>query len=443
MQLSLKLRQGVISLVLLLFLLPGSFFAIEQAFYTQLLSSTEQKLEVHMYSILAEVQPQGEEVALSNNLLPPDFYRPDSGLTAFITSENKLLWQSDSSINLQFEPPMHQILPASHEFVLMEQHQKKFWVLSFAVLFDSGESTLPITIHVVQDDELLQEPLQSFRSTLRQWFVGIAAVLLLLTLLAYYWTTRPLWLLDKEINKLEQGEQQQLVGDYPTELQKIKEDLNLLLSSQNRQKQRYRHHLSDLAHALKTPIAVLRTSKLSEQPELAEQLDRITAMIEHQLKRAASSGQDVWQKQIAVLPLIEKLEAALSKIYRDKGIQLDIDCQPSVSFRGDETDFMEILGNLMDNACKACHHKVKVTAFGQPLQLDVEDDGPGIPEHKMQGMFERGTRLDTYQEGHGVGLSIVAELVNSYSGALQVSRSPLGGARFVVRFSENKTRENA
>jgi len=441
MQLSLRLRQGIVSLVLLLFLLPGSFFAIEQAFYTQLLSSTEQKLEVHMYSILAEVQAKGEQVGLSNNLLPPDFYRPDSGLTAFITSENNLLWQSDSSINLQFEPPMHQILPATHEFVLMEQHQKKFWVLSFAVLFDLGDATLPITIHVVQDDALMQEPLQSFRNTLRQWFLGKAAVLVLLSLLAYYWTTRPLSLLDREINKLEQGEQQQLQGQYPEELQKIKEDLNLLLASQNRQKQRYRHHLSDLAHALKTPIAVLKTSKLSEQPELREQLDRITAMIEHQLKRAASSGQDIWQKQITVRPLMDKLEAALAKIYRNKGLTIELQCLPNTSFKGDETDFMEILGNLMDNACKACHHKVKVTAFGNPLQLDVEDDGPGIPEHKMSELFQRGTRLDTYQEGHGVGLSIVSELVKSYSGEMQISRSPLGGARFVIRFADQNSRE--
>lgn len=436
MQLSLKVRQGIISLFLLFFLLPSSFFAIEQAFYTQLLTSTEQKLEVHMYSILAEVQPKDGKVELSNNLLPPDFYRPDSGLAAFITSENELLWQSDSSINQQFDPPTHQILPASHEFVLMEQYQQKYWVLSFSVLFDLGDNTLPLTIHVVQNDLLLQEPLKTFRKTLSQWFIGIALVLIGLTLLAYYWITKPLTSLDKEIHKLESGQQEQLLHDYPAELNKIKEDLNLLLANQNRQKQRYRHHLSDLAHALKTPIAVLRTSKLSEQPELREQLDRITGMIEHQLKRAASSGQDLWHKQIKVKPLITKLEQALSKIYRDKGCLIEIHCTEQVVFRGDETDLMEILGNLLDNACKACNERVKISAFGKPLQLDIEDDGPGIPTDKREELFQRGTRLDTYKEGHGVGLSIVSELVKSYSGELQVSQSPLGGARFVIRFPE-------
>ena len=182
---------------------------------------------------------------------------------------------------------------------------------------------------------------------------------------------------------------------------------------------------------------MLRTSKLSEQPELREQLDRITGMIEHQLKRASSSGQDLWHKQIKVKPLIDKLEQALSKIYRDKGCQIEIQCTDQVVFRGDETDLMEILGNLLDNACKACNHKVKISAFGKPLQLDIEDDGPGIPTNKREELFERGTRLDTYKEGHGVGLSIVSELVKSYSGELQVSQSPLGGARFVIRFPES------
>ena len=106
-------------------------------------------------------------------------------------------------------------------------------------------------------------------------------------------------------------------------------------------------------------------------------------------------------------------------------------------YRIDETDLMEILGNLLDNACKACNQRVKISAFGKPLQLDIEDDGPGIPHDKREELFQRGTRLDTYKEGHGVGLSIVSELVKSYSGELQVSQSPLGGARFVIRFPES------
>ncbi|MDP2715884.1 ATP-binding protein [Rheinheimera sp.] len=435
MALSLKLRQLLISVFLLLLLLPSSFVAIDRAFYTQLLTNTEQKLEVHMYAILSELNVSVDKVELLNNALAPDFYRPDSGLSAYITHEQDLVWQSDSSLNQQFTPPLTALPQGEHLFRMVNQPGGQFWVLSIALLFDAEDYTRPLTVHVVQTDERLQAPQLAFRATLIQWFIGIGLMLLLLMLLAYYWTTKPLSKLDHEIRRVENGSQEQLNGRYPAELSIIKEDLNLLLANQNRQKQRYRHHLSDLAHALKTPVAVLQTSALSQQPELKEQLDRITSMIEHQLKRAASSGQDVWKKQINIKPLLDKLVSALSKIYRDKNVAISVECAETCVFRGDETDLMEILGNLLDNACKACRHNVKVTITQQnQLTLCIEDDGPGVPADKRIKLFERGARLDTYHEGHGVGLAIVAELVQSYSGQLKLDDSELGGARFSLLF---------
>ena len=301
-----------------------------------------------------------------------------------------------------------------------------------------GERSMPLTIHILQDDRLLEAPMQSFRQTLLRWFIGIGLVLALIMLLAYYWTTQPLSALDHEIREVESGQQQQLTQRYPAELQTIKEDLNLLLDNQNRQKQRYRHHLSDLAHALKTPVAVLKTSALAEQPELRDQIDRITAMIEHQLKRASSSGQDIWLKQIPISPVAEQLKNALQKIYRDKQIQFELNCPPQMMFRGDETDLMEMLGNLLDNACKACQPRVKLSVQCKPLQLTVEDDGPGVPMDKKAQLLSRGTRLDTYTDGHGVGLSIVDELCQSYQGQLEISQSTLGGASFSLIFTQHQ-----
>ena len=437
MSLSLKLRQLLVSIFLLLLLLPSSFIAIDRAFYTQLLTNTEQKLEVHLYAVLSELSVSEDKVELLNNALAPDFYRPDSGLSAYITHDKTMVWQSDSSLNQQFSPPWQQLPPGEHLFRPIQQAGGLFWVLSISLLFDAEDYTRPLTIHIVQTDERLMAPQLAFRATLLQWFAGISLMLLLLMLLAYYWTTKPLSRLDNEIRRVENGSQEKLSGRYPAELSIIKEDLNLLLANQNRQKQRYRNHLSDLAHALKTPVAVLQTSPLSQQPELKEQLDRITSMIEHQLKRAASSGQDVWKKQIEIKPLLQKLIAALSKIYRDKAINIQLHCADDCVFRGDETDLMEILGNLLDNACKACRNTVLVTisTSQQQLTLCIEDDGPGIPADKRQQLFQRGARLDTYHEGHGVGLAIVAELVQSYAGSLQLDNSELGGARFRLLFS--------
>ncbi|MBV2127679.1 ATP-binding protein [Arsukibacterium indicum] len=463
MTLSLKLRQGLVSIALLLLLLPSSFVAIDQAFFTQLLTNAEQKLEVHMYAILSDLKIQDDKIELSNTTLSPDFFRPDSGLSAYITGNdidtvnnssigfnnevgsidgtdssplNNILWQSDSSLSQSFNPPETLLVPGEVMFYPYVSGNEKYWLLSIALLFDSGEQIRPLTIHIVQTDTMLSAPYLSFRNTLLTWFIWIGAALVLFSVLAYYWTTKPLSKLDQEIRKLEGGEQDHLNGHYPAELTTIKEDLNLLLANQNRQKQRYRNHLSDLAHALKTPVAVLNTSVLSQQPELKEQLDRISAMIDHQLKRASSSGQDIWKKQFEILPHIEKLCNALQKIYRDKNLNIQLDCPANATFRGDETDLMEILGNLLDNACKACQQQVKLTVSQNPLNLIIDDDGPGIARDARKKLFTRGTRLDTYKDGHGVGLSIVAELVSSYSGGMQITESPLGGARFELIFPE-------
>lgn len=438
MPLSLRIRQAIIGLVLLVFLLPASFFAIERAFFAQLLTSTEQKLEVHLYSLLSELSSKNAIPDINNSLLPADFLRADSGTYAYIVSNDKMIWQSDSSLNQHFIPPTQELLPGKHEFVALENQDKAYRALSFALLFDMGDKTIPLTIHILQDEALLAPQVKSFRRTLLRWFIGIGLGLSVIMLLAYYWITRPLSQLDHEIRQVESGSQQHLSNDYPQELQTLKEDLNLLLDSQNRQKQRYRHHLSDLAHALKTPVAVLRTSAMAEQPELRQQLDRITAMIEHQLKRASSSGHDVWQKQIAIAPVVEQIQNALLKIYRHKQIHWHIHCPAQAMFRGDETDLMEMLGNLMDNACKACRHQVSVEIQMKPLCIDVQDDGPGVPPDKIAELVSRGTRLDTYSEGHGVGLSIVDELCKSYQGEFQIAQSKqLQGASFKLVFAQH------
>jgi two-component system sensor histidine kinase PhoQ len=128
----------------------------------------------------------------------------------------------------------------------------------------------------------------------------------------------------------------------------------------------------------------------------------------------------------------------LSKIYRDKQINLVCDIPVGAMFRGDETDLMEMLGNLLDNACKACRHQVKLNIQMKPLMIEVHDDGPGVPENKKTELLGRGIRLDTYQDGHGVGLSIVDELCHSYEGELSIGVSPLGGAIFRLLFPQHQ-----
>ena len=257
--------------------------------------------------------------------------------------------------------------------------------------------------------------------------------------IGFIWSARPLQRLDKEIKAIESGDIQEIKGLYPVELQTIKADLNLLLESQQRQKERYRASLSDLAHALKTPLAVLKSSPLANDADAQEQLDRINVMIEHQLKRAATGASDTWKKQTPIKPVLDSILSAMAKVYRDKDIIFTCTVTEKDYFLGDQTDLMELLGNLIDNACKACRSQVAIQVIqSKTLCIGISDDGPGVPEDKRESLLTRGTRLDTYESGHGVGMAIVSDLVKSYRGTLTITEADnLGGAQFILEFNYN------
>ena len=155
-----------------------------------------------------------------------------------------------------------------------------------------------------------------------------------------------------ELENVEQGKQNSLEQTYPIELEQVTTQLNTLLSTEQNQRKRYRNALSDLAHSLKTPLAVIQS-----QPALAqdtkEQITNISNMVEHQLKRAQSAGESSWHLGVSIEETANKLVNTLNKIYRDKQLKLSVNIQEKALFKGDEADLMEILGNLLDNACKA------------------------------------------------------------------------------------------
>jgi len=166
-------------------------------------------------------------------------------------------------------------------------------------------------------------------------------------------------------------------------------------------------------------------------------------MVEHQLKRAQSAGESSWYLGVPVEATSRKLVNTLNKIYKDKALNFSINIQEHALFKGDEADLMEILGNLLDNACKAANKQIDfdVSFNAEQLRLSIADDGQGIEESQRQTILERGTRADTYDKGHGIGLAIVRDLVSSYNGELVIKNSlSLGGALFVITFNVNKVK---
>ncbi|KJY88947.1 GHKL domain-containing protein [Pseudoalteromonas piscicida] len=440
-QISLKIRQGFILVFVLIIALPALFFSVGRAYYSSLVDATEKTLEAHLYSLISEVEFVSNGLEMPRSILAPELNRLNSDTYALVYQDNSLVWYSESAVNLSISPDFSENQAGASEFKRVEYNGVLFWQLSLTVILGNAEQSQQARFVLLKKNDALMELMSGFRNTLVNWMLVMGVVIAGLMAFGFVWNARPLQRLDKEIKEIEAGERDKITGLYPVELLTIKSDLNLLLESQKRQKERYRASLSDLAHALKTPLAVIKSSPLAKDADAQEQLDRINAMIEHQLKRAATGASDTWKKQTSVKPVLDSILNAMTKVYHDKHIQFSSECSEEVAFLGDKTDLMEILGNIIDNACKACGSLVdiKVSAPKKRLLIiEVEDDGPGIPEHRRSELLTRGARLDTYEAGHGVGMAIVSDLVKSYHGLMQIGTSQHGGAKFTIEFNHEK-----
>jgi two-component system sensor histidine kinase PhoQ len=270
----------------------------------------------------------------------------------------------------------------------------------------------------------------------------VAVLLLAVQGAVLRWSLAPLRQVAEDLSAIESGEHQQLEGHYPREMRGLTDNLNALLAGQREHLDRHRHTLSDLAHSLKTPLAVIRgemekAPSPAELPALiGEQVRRMSEIVDYQLQRAATSGRLPLSAPLSVAAAARKIGGSLNKVYADKGVNCQIQVAEDADFHGEEGDLLEVLGNLLDNAYKWCKQRVLVTAnLDQDggLRLSVEDDGPGITPQKAEAVLQRGVRGDSSSPGYGIGLAIVQDIVRVYGGKLQIEKSPaLGGAKITL-----------
>ena len=249
----------------------------------------------------------------------------------------------------------------------------------------------------------------------------------------------PLDQVRRELPRLARGEIPQLSLEAPAEVRPLVAELNRLLELLNQRQRRSRHALGNLAHALKTPLTVL--TQLAEHPpppgdaagwwrDLRQQLQHIRALTERELKRARIAGSGAPGQRVLLDREVKDLIATLRRIHRDREIAIEARIPPSSGFAGDRDDLLELLGNLLDNACQWAKTRVRLTASADAanLWLRIEDDGPGCPLDQLDELRQRGTRSDESRAGHGLGLAIASDIVAQYGGVLRLSRSEaLGG----------------
>ncbi|MGE8337777.1 sensor histidine kinase [Pseudomonas laurylsulfatiphila] len=384
-------------------------------------------------SLLAALVRGPQGLQLDERRLSPAYQRPFSG-HYFRIDFTDGHWRSRSLWDQELPALDH---PGLHDDLQLGPEGQQLLVLRT----DYRRLGLPISISVAEDYTPIRE---SFRRV-QQLGLGLGLTGLLLILLLQRITVRralrPLEQAREQIAQLQQGQRSQLDDQVPLELEPLVAQINHLLAHTEDSLKRSRNALGNLGHALKTPLAVLLSLASSEQleahPQLRktfkEQLHQVEQRLNRELNRARLSGDALPGALFDCDAELPGLLATLNMIHGEH-LALSYRAPAGLQLPWDREDLLELLGNLLDNACKWADAEVRVSVaeLANGFELSVEDDGPGIPEERRDQVFGRGTRLDEQTHGHGLGLGIVRDIVDSWGGKLSLLESEWGGLKVVI-----------
>ena len=448
MQSSLSARLLISVSILLLFFFGATIVVLDMAFRRTAEKAQEDILDGQLMALLAAAEPN----AAGELQMPPDLPEArlntiGSGLYAELRGINgQSFWQSRSALGMAL--PSEANGPPVYGEPVYEQRQladgTPLMTLQLAVEWELADGTLnPYVFVVTESLDSLNAQIARFRGQLFTWFAAVATIMLIAIGFVLRGLLRPLRQIEREIEEIENGERGQLSAGLPTELTGVARNMNTLIGSERKRAERYRHTLDNLAHALKTPLAAMRALlEDTESPRLVKerleaQIEQMNEIVRYQLRKTSHTG--AVAAGVAVIDVaaeLERLVDAMQKVYREKGLHIELAVAGPVRFRGDKGDLLELTGNLLDNACKWCRSRVLIDTTGSDgdaLELVFVDDGPGIPDEAAEQLLERGMRLDESKPGQGIGLAVVKEIAASYGGSLEISRADLGGARITVR----------
>jgi two-component system sensor histidine kinase PhoQ len=408
------------------------------------------QLETQVYALIgaAETDEAGN-LTVPERFLEPPLRNPGSGLYAAILDVAGLpLWRSPSAVGTDLGTGS--VLKAGERTADRRRLADGTEVLAvgIGISWELGPPALPaFQVFAAADLAVTRAQVGSFRRQLLGWFAGVMVVLLALLGLALRAGLAPLRRMAGEIRAVETGERAGLGDEYPRELEGVARGLNTLLASERQRMQRYRTTMDDLAHSLKTPLAVARVELDGGTPDavvLRDQVGRMQGVVDYQLRRAAASGpRSLAAKPVALYPIAAEVAASLAKIHADKAVALELAMADDLRYPAEAGDLYEIIGNLLDNAWKWSLTRVRVTATvgeadagGQRwLTLAVGDDGPGVPPAEARAVLARGRRAGVRGDvpGQGIGLAVVSEIVGLYGGSIAIGTDALGGAAVEVR----------
>lgn len=436
--LSVRLVAGALIWLTLLLGLGGAVLA--WAFRDAVEQEFARRLETVLRSMIAatELTPQGN-VALTHPLGDPRFEQVFSGWYWQISESSgrrvrsRSLW--DSALPEAFEHGgevlIRRIAGPNGESLLVVERD--------LLLPDS-----PVPIHMLIAGDLAEvgAGTQRFDMLLIASLGLLGLGMAVAVLIQVRFGLRPLRAMKADLEAVREGMRHRLAGRYPREVSPLAEAMNGVLDNDAELIERARTHVGNLAHGLKTPLAVIQAELESgrDPEEISRQVQVMRRMVQYHLSRAAAipGAGHVLGVRIPVDDVARRLVHALERIYAERRLEISVQVESSAAFRGQREDLEEILGNLMDNACKWAARQVLMTGRrdGGGIALTVEDDGPGLSPAQAEEAATRGKRLDEQAPGWGLGLSIVSDLVAANGGSVAFERSSLGGLKVVIRISQ-------
>ena len=410
--------------------------------------SFDARLNVYLTSLIASTAAEGTSVPkVPANLGAPDFGIPFSGwywqIKPLDGRPGRLLVSrslADERIPL---PSEAKVEPNDREVrwaTLTGPLEQTVRVAETIYVFGEGQSAQRYSVAVAAALEEVENSLLSFRTRLGLALALAGIGLLAVNLFQIRFGLLPLHQVEKGLSAIRSGEAARLDAALPQEIVPLQQELNALLKSNQDIVERARTHVGNLAHALKTPLAVI-VNEARDEPsgfarKVSEQAEIMGKQISLYLDRARMAARiGVIGRVTEVRPVGESLIRALERIYRDRQLSYIMDCPVGTRFQGERQDLEEMLGNLLDNASKWARSKVMLSVATLPadngaharFEIRVEDDGPGLTDQQLTDPILRGRRLDETKPGSGLGHSIVADLAHSYSGGLELCRAEIGG----------------
>ena len=421
--------------------LIGGGVILSNAFRTSVQADFDSEMSDDLDSLVAAAGHGGKgEIKLEQRYLANDYQRAYSGNYWQVVSLGEgttLISHSLLDHTLKFSsqsPPGSNVIAGYGE----GPDGQFLRIMARRIEFDDTTKPKPVThaymLYVAADTGELNQRIDAFNGTLIWSFVVLGLGLIAAVFIQVRIGLQPLRRVTRSLHRIRAGHARRLEGHFPAEIEPLASELNSLIEHSAEVVGRARSYVSNLAHFLKTPLTVLSSEAAAQPGPLADAVNRqVQAMrrqVDHYLTRARAAGAlDVLGNRTAVAGVLEDLARTLKRIHREANIEIEVVCPPSLAFRGERQDLEEMAGNLIDNACKWSHGKVRITASadGATLQLAVEDDGGGLTPEQRDQVGERGERLDESVPGTGLGLAIVRDIAKLYGGAMELGASDLGG----------------